>query len=120
MATLIKYAVPGGDTPEVSLSTPLPVTTATGSPTKIDSAEWTQGTVTNYDISGQSTLFKNCPAPTHIIVRTDAAITIKFNATSEPAISIGANTSFELSLAFTKAFITTSGTSNIKVIFTQY
>lgn len=85
--------------------------------TKYDSAEWSQALATNYDVSAQ-TLFVNCPNPTHVIIRVDTAITVKFDAITNPAITVAANTAFELDLNFSKLFITTTGPTAVKIIFT--
>lgn len=87
-------------------------------PTLYDSGEATLGTVTNYDVSAM-TLFVNCKNPQWVSIRTDATITIKFNSTSSPAITVSANTSISLDLQFHSMFITTTGSSAIKIVMTQ-
>ena len=86
--------------------------------TLYDSAEWTAGVVTNYDVSAQ-TLFVNCLNPSHVVVRADAAITVRFNSTTAPAITVSANTAFELDFQFQAMYITTSGATAVKIVFTQ-
>lgn len=85
---------------------------------KYDSAEWTQALATDYDVSAQ-TLFANCKRPTRAIIRVDQAITVKFNGTTNPAITVSANTTFDLDFEFHSLFITTSGSTAVKIIFLQ-
>lgn len=87
-------------------------------PTKYDSAEWSQALVTDYDVSAQ-TLFVNCPNPNKVIIRTDTTMTVKFELTTNPAITVAANTSFELDLCVSKIYITTTGATAVKIILTQ-
>ena len=88
------------------------------SPGRYDSAEWTQATVTNYDVSAQ-TLFVNCLNPQYVQIRTDATITVRFNSTTAPAMTVLANTAFELYLDFHHMYVTTTGSTVIRVVFTQ-
>ncbi len=84
-----------------------------------DSAEFTAGVVTDYDVSAQ-TLFVNCKNPQRVVIRTDAAISVKFNSVSSPAITVSANTAFELDdFLFYAMYITTTGSTAIKILFTQ-
>jgi hypothetical protein len=86
--------------------------------TLYDSAEWTQGVSTNYDVSAQ-TLFVNCKNPTWVSVRTDTTLTVKFNSTTAPAITINANTEFVMDFQFHHMYLTTTGDSAVKIVFTQ-
>jgi hypothetical protein len=87
-------------------------------PTKYDSAEWTQALATNYDVSAQA-LFVNCKNPTHVIIRTDTTMTVKFNATTNPAITVAANTEFSLDFNPHAIFITTTGSTAVKIVLTE-
>ena len=86
--------------------------------TKLDSAEWTAGVVTDYDVSAQ-TLFVNCNKPKFVSVRSDQTMTVKFNSASNPAITVAANTAFELYMTFHHMYITTTVGTAVKVLFTQ-
>lgn len=86
--------------------------------TLYDAAEWNAGVVTDYDVSAQ-TLFVNCKNPTYVSIRTDAAITVKFNETTNPGFTVSANTAFDLNFQFHKMYITTTGASAVKILFTQ-
>lgn len=86
-----------------------------------DSAEWTTGIVTDYDVSAQS-LFVNCKAPTYVSIRVDTAITVRFNGTTpatSPAITISPNTTFELPIFLTGIYITTTAPTAVKIILAQ-
>ena len=86
---------------------------------KYDSAEWSQAVATNYDVYAQ-TLFSNCKQPSHVVIRVDTAITVKFDSTSNSAITVAANTAFELTnFTFNKIYITTSGTTAVKIFMSQ-
>ncbi len=96
-------------------------------PTRYDSAEWTQAVATNYDVSAQ-TLFVNCKSPTHVVIRTDTTMTVKFGtssksgtiaATSGAAITVAANTAFEIDLVFYSMVITTTGNTAVKIFMSQ-
>ncbi len=84
-----------------------------------DSAEWTQtGGAVNYDVSAQ-TLFVNCKVPKHVMIRTDQTITVRFNLTNAPAITVSANTAFDLDgFGFYALFVTTTVDTAIKILFT--
>ncbi len=87
-------------------------------PTQYDSAEWTQAIATNYDVSQQA-LFVNCLNPTHVVIRVDADVTAKFNDINNPVITIKANTAFEWTFQFHSLFITTTGSTSVKILFDQ-
>lgn len=87
-------------------------------PTLYDSAEWSQAAATDYDVSAQS-LFINCPNPRKVVVRSDQAITIKFNATGNSGITVSANTAFELDYQCQAMYITTTTDTAVKILFLQ-
>lgn len=97
-------------------------------PVQYDSAEWSSGVVTKYDVTAQ-TLFVNCKTPTHVVVRVDVATTIYFGtsshltgdilATNAAPITVAANTAFEIDLVFTSMLITTSAPTNVKIFMSQ-
>lgn len=87
-------------------------------PTAYDSAEWTQATATDYDVSAQA-LFSACVNPTHVVIRCDQTMTVKFNATTNSSITVAANTAFELDIQFYKLFVTTTTSTAIKIVFLQ-
>ena len=87
-------------------------------PSKYDNAEWTTGTVTNYDVSAQ-TLFVNCANPKYVSVRTDTTLTVRFNSASNPAITVNANTEADFSLDVHHMYITTTGASAVKIFMTE-
>lgn len=86
--------------------------------TKYDSAEWTSGIVTDYDVSAQ-TLFVNCLNPKRVVIRADQAVTIKFNSTSDPAITVSASTEFDLIFQFQKLYVTTTVATALKILFLE-
>lgn len=86
--------------------------------TLYDNAEWATGVVSDYDVSAQ-TLFVNCLAPKYVSIRTDAAITIKFNSTSNHSITVAANTEFAIDFQFQALYITAVSSANVKVLFMQ-
>lgn len=87
-------------------------------PTKYDSAEWTQATATDYDVSAQA-LFSNCKRPSKVVVRVDQDITLKFNDTSNPSITVRANTSFDLDFEFHALYITTTTSTAVKILLLE-
>ena len=87
-------------------------------PTTYDSAEWTSGVVTNYDVSAQ-TLFVNCKNPQRVVVRVDADVTIRFNSASNPAITVKANSTFDIDFQFSALFLTTTGSTGVKIMLMQ-
>jgi hypothetical protein len=90
------------------------------SASKYDNAEWTTGTLTNYDVATPNqTLFVNCLRPNKVVIRADGAITVKFNSTSNPAITVAANTAFELDISFTSLYITTTGATAVKILMLE-
>ncbi len=80
-----------------------------------DSAEWTSGIVTDYAVSLQA-LFVNVKLAKRVIIRVDQTITAKFNKSTNPAMTINANTSFEIDFAAFEVYITTSQATAIKII----
>jgi hypothetical protein len=87
-------------------------------PTKYDNASWTQAAATNYDVSAQ-TLFVNCKNPKYVSIRTDQTITVKFNSTSNPAITVSANTELSLDFMFQAMYVTTTTDSALKILFLE-
>jgi hypothetical protein len=87
-----------------------------------DSAEFTFANgLSDYDVkANQSASFKNCPIYTTINVRSDKAVSIKLNATTNPAITIQANIPMELDnlMEITNIYLTNASgdTANIKII----
>lgn len=88
--------------------------------TVYDNAEWATGTVTDYDVKGgQAKAFNNVTVARYVSIRTNVAITVKFNATGSDAISVAANTTFEIdTLEVTNIFITAASTANVKIFLT--
>ena len=83
-----------------------------------DNDEWASGIVTDADVGATRTnMFKNVPIAQYVSIRTDAAISVKFNATTNPATSIAANTTFTLDsvLLVTNIYLTASASANVKV-----
>jgi hypothetical protein len=87
-------------------------------PTAYDSAEWTQAAATDYDVSAQA-LFSACKMPSHVVIRCDQTMTIKFNTTTSSSITVAANTAFELDYNFFALFVTTTTSTAIKIVFLQ-
>lgn len=53
----------------------------------------------------------------NVSIRTDSAITVKFNATTNDGITVAANTSFTISnMTFQDIFITNTGTAAVKIV----
>ena len=82
-----------------------------------DNAEWATGVVTDYDVSaGQSDAFSNITTATYVSIRTSAAITVKFNETTNASITVAASTTFTIdTLEVTNIFITAGSTANVKI-----
>lgn len=68
-------------------------------------------------IAGFTTLFDTVKLAYRAIIRTDAAITIRFNAVGNDPISIAANDSLDCDfLEIESIFVTAAGSANLKVI----
>lgn len=84
------------------------------------SKEGATGIVTDQDITGIAAfaaLFTTVGISQNTILRTDAAITVRFNSVSNDAISIAANERFEIEwLNISKIFITAAATANLKAM----
>ena len=87
--------------------------------TKYDSGEFSLGIETDYDAATQSTLFANCLNPKRVIIRSDVTMSVKFNSTSNSAVTINANTLFELDFCISKIFITTTAATAIKILLQE-
>ena len=85
-----------------------------------DNAEWATGAVTNYDVSaGQTSAFNNVTTATFVSIRTNAEITVKFNATTNDSITVTASTTFSIdTLLITNIYITAASTANVKIFLT--
>jgi len=86
--------------------------------TTYDSAEFATGVVSDYNVAtNESDAFLNVTTARYISIRTDAAIMVKFNATTNGSVTIDANTSFTLSnLEITNIYITAASSANVKII----
>lgn len=87
-------------------------------PTIYDAAEWSSGAVTNYDVSAQ-TLFVDVKNAKYVSIRCDVSMTVRFNSTSAPAITVNANTAFEVWHDVHHIYITTTGTTAVKIFISQ-
>ena|SRR3990167_5416810 len=90
-----------------------------------DSVEFTLSDgLTNYDLdANQSAAFTNCLVYTTINIRSDQTITIRFNDTAYPAITVNAGRPFELDdlMEITNIYLTNASgsTANIKIFGTR-
>jgi len=91
--------------------------------TRYNSAEAASGIVTDQDITGVSgfeALFtggQGVSVSKNTVIRTDAAISFRFNSVTNAAISLAANEKFECDwLNVSKIFITAAGSANLKII----
>jgi hypothetical protein len=91
-----------------------------GSQTAYDNIEFATGIVSDYDLeANQATAFSNVPTARFVSIRTDAAISVKFNSSTDASISIAANTAFSMdTLEVTNIFITASASANVKIFLT--
>ena len=88
--------------------------------TVYDNVEFATGIVTDYDVeANQVTAFANVPLAKFCSIRTDADITVKFNATGNASITITANTTFNVdTLEITNIYITAAASANVKILLT--
>jgi hypothetical protein len=91
-----------------------------GSQTAYDNIEFATGIVADYDLeANQATAFANVPTARFVSIRTDSAISVKFNLSTNPSVSIAANTAFSLdTLEVTNIFITAVASANVKIFLT--
>ena len=87
-----------------------------------DAAEFTVSTgTTNYDVeSNQSALWDNITSPAYFNFRTDQTVTVRFNDTSYPAVTVASTDSpfiIQNGLPVTNVYITNNSgsTANIKI-----
>lgn len=84
--------------------------------TAYENKEWATGIVTDYDVATGQTMFGTVTIARYVSIRTDAAITVKFNAATNDSVSIAANTAFSLdTLEVSNIFVTAASSANIKV-----
>ena len=88
--------------------------------TAYDNAEFASGIVSDYDVgTNESDAFNNVTLARYVSIRTDAAITVKFNSTSNPSITIEASTTFNVdTLEVTNIFLTAASSANVKIFLT--
>ena len=80
-----------------------------------DSDEFSLGIITNQSLKNRvgSTLFLNVPIANHVSLRSDTNVTIRFNATTNAAITLDAGVPFDLhNLEVTDIFVTTTAAAN--------
>jgi len=81
--------------------------------------EWATGIVTDYNVEAGQSAFATVPTATYVSIRTDAAITVKFNATTNNSITVAANTTFSVdTLLITNIYLTAAATANVKIFIT--
>jgi hypothetical protein len=87
--------------------------------TSYENHEWATGIVNDYDVKVGQTAFGTVPTARFVSIRTDAAISVKFNLTTNNSVSIAANTSFSLeTLEVTNIFCTAVASANVKIFLT--
>ena len=88
--------------------------------TVYDNVEFATGIVTDYDVAAnQATCFHAVTTARFCSIRTDADITVKFNLSTNEAITISANTTFNVdTLEITNIFITAAASANVKIFLT--
>lgn len=88
--------------------------------TRYTSKEGASGIITDTDITtvaAFSALFTTVGISKNTVIRTDAAITVRFNSVSNDAITIAANEKFECDwLNISKIFVTAAGSAALKII----
>jgi hypothetical protein len=90
-----------------------------GSQTAYENHEWATGIVADYDVKAGQSAFGTVATARFVSIRTDAAISVKFNLTTNNSISIAANTSFNVdTLEVTNLYITAVASANVKVFLT--
>lgn len=68
-------------------------------------------------IAGFTTLFDTVKIAYRVVIRTDAAITVRFNSVSNDPVTIAANTSFDCNfLEVSSIFVTAASSAALKVI----
>jgi hypothetical protein len=82
-----------------------------------ENAEFTVNGVTDQNVTTAQGLFDVVTKAHYVEIRTDAAISVKFNSTSNDAISISTTDSpYKMSvLAVENIFLTSVGSANVKV-----
>lgn len=85
--------------------------------TVYDNVEWATGIVSDYDVSsGQADAFSNITTARYVSIRTDAAITVKLNSTSNHSVTVEASTTLNIdTLEVTNIFVTAVASANIKI-----
>jgi hypothetical protein len=92
---------------------------AGGSQTAYENHEWATGIVNDYNMKVGQTAFGTVTTARFVSIRTDAAISVKFNLTTNNSVSIAANTSFSLeTLEVTNIFCTAVASANVKIFLT--
>jgi hypothetical protein len=88
--------------------------------TVYDNTEFATGIVTDYDVkANQATSFHSVTTAKFCSIRTDADITVKFNDSGNEAITISANTTFNVdTLEITNIYITAAASANVKIFLT--
>ncbi|HEB13746.1 MAG TPA: hypothetical protein ENI13_02065 [candidate division CPR3 bacterium] len=85
--------------------------------TAYDNAEFASGIVSDYDVgTNESDAFNNITTARFVSIRTDAAITVKFNSTSNASVTIDASTTFNVdTLEVTNIFLTAAASASVKI-----
>ena len=89
--------------------------------TAYQNKEWATGIVTNYDVAAGQTMFTAATVPIarFVSIRTDAAITVRFNLVTNDAISIAVNTTFNVdTLEVSNIFLTATASATVKIFIT--
>ena len=84
-----------------------------------ESKEGATGVVSNVNvrtIAGFTTLFDTVKIAYRMVIRTDAAITLRFNGSGNDAFTLAANTSLDLNcLEVTSIFVTAASSAALKI-----
>jgi len=88
--------------------------------TAYDNCEFASGVVSDYDVAtNEASAFNNITIARYVSIRTDAAISVKFNSTSNDSITIEANSSFNVdTLEVTNVYVTATASANVKIFMT--
>lgn len=87
--------------------------------TVYENKEFATGIVTDFNVAVGQSMFVKVPIAKYVSIRTDGAISVKFNATTNDSISIAANTSFNVdTLEVINIFITAASNANVKIFIT--
>ena len=88
--------------------------------TVYDNVEFATGIVSDYDVdTNQSAAFSNVTIAKYCSIRTDADITVKFNAATNASITVSANATFNVdTLEITNIYITAAASANVKIFLT--